>query len=590
MKIRAITELTAPNECLYRKIACRTAILRKRMKSLFVALCVGVFAACGWAQTSKILVPASTARHSTDPKGLMHTDYLVFQGKWDHPTEHQVFPMAMLGGGAFQSAIQGYHPADVKTAYGMLSTGGSQAIAIIDAYDLPTSLHDFNTFSTAFGLPTETSTNSTASTNQVFQVIYSAGSKPSPSQDWGGEISLDIEWAHAIAPKAKIYLIECPSAALTDLVAGVQYAVQHLPNVREISMSFGGGEDPSETQMDADFVGTNKVFFAATGDVAGPPTYPATSPNVVAVGGTSLDLSASDQVLSETAWNGESNGPSTVESRPAFQNSVASIVGNLRGTPDMSADADPNTGCAVYNSYGVPGATPDPGEPGWYVFGGTSLACPICAGFTNLRGLFASNTQQELTRQYSQLAATKFYRDITSGSSSGYSAAPGYDLVTGIGAPCNMYASHNYLPTPLIVTNGTVVEGTTGSVAAIDGHDWVVRSVQTAPSTQSAVVTGTFTVTPSSGTTLAVNLSITALDGPATCTVSFLVPGTSNWISVGQPSFGATNTTQTLSFANISQYLDSTGHLQFKIGAVAGGSTAFRLGLDQIMLTTYATQ
>jgi len=562
------------------------------MKGFFVFLGMSMLGSWCVAQSSEdVFVPATTIRHANEKKGTMHTNYEVFKGKWTHG--HEPSPMALMHGPAQSSTVQGYWPSDIRAAYRLNSAGGSGAIAIVDAFDLPTNLHDFNTFSSTFGLPTETSTNRTASSNTVFQVIYQGGTVPSSkgtdANQWGGEISLDMEWAHAIAPGAKIYLIECQSDDLTDLLAGVAIA-NGLSGVHEISMSFGGGEDPSELQLDSTFTTANKVYFSATGDSSGSTSYPATSPNVISVGGTSLDLSASDAVISEVGWNGESNGPSQDEPRPGFQSSVESVVGAMRGTPDVAADADPDTGCAVYNSNGISGASADPDTTAWYVFGGTSLACPICAGLTNLRGLFAASSQQELNRQYNQFAGTSYLRDITSGSSSGYSAMVGYDLVTGLGAPTGMYETANYRPSSISIINGTVVEGTIGSLAAIDGHDYVIRSVQASANTQEATVAGTFAGSLPSGTTLAVSLAVTAYDGSASCTISAYNPTTNAWVVVAVPTFGPNNTSQTITLANPAQFFGATGSMQFKIDAVQTGTTAFRLGLDYITLSTIGAQ
>jgi kumamolisin len=322
----------------------------------------------------------------------------------------------------------GMSPAQLRSFYGMPSTGGSHTIVIVDAFDYPTALNDFNVFAAQFGLPQETSTNVLASTNQVFQVVYANGSKPRGNCGWNQEAALDIEWAHAMAPSAKIVLVEAATNSFANLFAAVDVA-SAIPGATEVSMSWGGSEFSSEASNDSHFPsGNGIVYFASSGDTGGATIYPSASPFVVAAGGTSVKTNASGAFVSETGWSGSGGGPSQYEPRPSYQNNISLIVGSARGIPDVSSDADPNTGVAVYDS------TRCQGRSGWLVFGGTSVSSPCLAGMTNISGHFYGDSSTELAHIYSLLGTSSF-RDITSGTAGSFSCAVGWDFVTGVGSP-----------------------------------------------------------------------------------------------------------------------------------------------------------
>ena len=194
-------------------------------------------------------------------------------------------------------------------------------------------------------------------------------------------------------------------------------------------MSWGGSEFSSEANNDFHFTHTGVVYFASSGDTGGTQIYPSASPNVIAAGGTTIHRGAGGTFLSETAWSGSGGGPSKYEPRPGYQSGVAAIVGSQRGIPDFSFDADPNSGVSVYDS------TSCQGYNGWLVFGGTSVSSPSLAGIVNLAGHVSSTStsQTELTTIYGGLGTANF-RDITSGKAGTFSAAPGWDFVTGVGS------------------------------------------------------------------------------------------------------------------------------------------------------------
>ena len=312
---------------------------------------------------------------------------------------------------------------DPNVITGANPTGGGNAIAIVDAYDDPTALTDLQYFSEQFGL---------AKPN--LEVVYAEGNDPGldPTGGWELEEALDIEWAHAMAPKAKIYLVEANSNATSDLLYAEAVAANLVAAAGggEVSNSWGGSEFSSEIGYDSVFTTPGVVYFAATGDTQGT-LWPGTSPNVVAVGGTSISRDPlTGYFQEEYAWNTAGSGLSTVETRPSYQDGVQSIVGSSRGTPDVAADADLNSGVWVYLTWAGTGA--------WYVVGGTSVATPVWAGIVNSAGSFASSSEAELTTVYGNLGVAGDFNDITVGACyfyNGYLAVKGYDLCTGVGTP-----------------------------------------------------------------------------------------------------------------------------------------------------------
>ncbi len=350
--------------------------------------------------SGNIIIPDSSIQRA----GEMHTNHLILDKKGIVPNAG-IYPLS---------------PQQLRTAYGVPSSGGSGTIVLVDAFDYPNALADFNFFSQTYGLPQETSTNALAASNTVFQVVYGSGKKPRNNAGWSQEAALDIEWAHAMAPNAKIVLVEAQSNTGNYLYTSQNVAAS-LPNVKEISNSWGGGESSNESGSDGYFQHAGIVTFVSSGDNGGKQQYPAASPFVVAVGGTSLNVDAAGNWLGETGWSGSGGGPSSYEAKPAFQNGIA-LLGTKRGIPDVSSDADPNTGVAVY------------WNGGWYQFGGTSVSSPCMAGMANIAGHFYSSSNAQNTAIYAGLGGANF-RDITSGSAGSFSCAAGWDFVTGVGSP-----------------------------------------------------------------------------------------------------------------------------------------------------------
>src|SRR5207248_6610569 len=177
---------------------------------------------------------------------------------------------------------------------------------------------------------------------------------------------------------------------------------------------WSSGEFSGETSNDSKFTTSGVVYFASAGDKAGTVGYPSVSPNVVSAGGTSVQRDSQGNFTGEVVWNnqygGTGGGPSVYESRPGYQDGIVGTVGNHRGVPDFSFDADPNTGVSVYDS------TSCQGQSGWLVFGGTSVASPSLSGIVNSTGNFRTSSS-ELSMIYSTYNSTygTNYRDIISG-------------------------------------------------------------------------------------------------------------------------------------------------------------------------------
>jgi subtilase family serine protease len=295
-----------------------------------------------------------------------------------------------------------------------LPTGGVGAVAIVDAGDYPTAASDLAAFSSYYGIPAAD-----------FTVTWPGTQKPPVYSDWETEEALDIEWAHAMAPQAKLYLVETVEVNTDPTWAGVQLAAKLVAEAGGgvVSMSWGDPEVSEELSWDKYFATKGVVFFAASGDGGlGVSIYPGASPNVVAVGGTYFNRNASGNFVSEVYYNGGGGGDiSPYEPRPAYQNGVESVVGTQRGYPDVAADFC----CAPIYLQGA-----------WYSVGGTSWATPTFAGIVNAAGHKAKGSVVELTAIYNELQNStqykQFFNDITQGGSQ---CGVGFDKCTGIGSP-----------------------------------------------------------------------------------------------------------------------------------------------------------
>ena len=314
----------------------------------------------------------------------------------------------------------GYTPAQIRHAYGfdqLKGNGSGQTIAIVDAYGSPTLASDLATFSTTFGLPAAN-----------LAVYYPKGKPTTGDSGWALETTLDVEWAHAIAPGAKIAVVVAKSTSLSDLLGAVDYAVKTV-GAKQVSMSWGAAEFSGETSYDSYFNKSGVSFFASSGDSGAGVMWPAASPYVVAVGGTTLSLDSAGNVLGETAWSGSGGGISAYEAKPAFQANWQGA--SKRSTPDVSYNANPYTGYPVFiSNYN--------GSSGWITVGGTSAGAPQWAAQQAIVNASRTTSLSSADAALYGLAAGSYtadFADIISGSNGAYSCTTGYDYVTGLGAP-----------------------------------------------------------------------------------------------------------------------------------------------------------
>jgi hypothetical protein len=337
-------------------------------------------------------------------------------------------------------------PQQMQAAYGVnqisfngiVGTGAGQTVAIVDAYNDPSIVADTAKFNTFYNLQQFNTVG-----GPTLSVLGQDGTGTLPTGNdvdgWDVEESLDVQWVHSIAPQANIILFEANSSDGNDLYA-TELSAAANPAVTVVSNSWGGGEYSSENQDEASFFLTpvkhqGVTFLASTGDDGTPAGFPSFSRDVVAVGGTNLQVQNSGTYISESAWSDTGGGISQVESLPPFQSNINGSNGastSFRNVPDVAADADPNSGVLVFDSFQ---------SSNFFEVGGTSLACPLWAGMIAiadqgraLAGESSLNGETQTLPMLYSLPSTDF-NDITTGGNGTYGAGPGYDLVTGLGTP-----------------------------------------------------------------------------------------------------------------------------------------------------------
>jgi subtilase family serine protease len=356
-----------------------------------------------------------------------------------------VLPLSAGGAGASPNTISapcaffishgGFCAAQLRQAYmtsfiANSSDGAGVNIYIVDAYDMPDILNDVNQFSNDTGLPPLDGIGGDGTFTKA--TPFGMPATAVNNANWDIEIALDVEWVHAMAPRANIVLVEALSSSDVDLFNAVQYAGA-LADVT--SDSWGAGEYSGETFFDSYLLTAHGPVLFSTGDSGAPGGYPAFSPFVTAVGGTTLHVNAIGYRSSETGWGGSGGGVSQYEPTPAYQ-AANGVNFGARSIPDVALDADPSTGVMVLVI-----------ERGfYYLVGGTSLACPLYAGFLadvdgarhfagkSSLGPSSSVLNPELYALYNSSLYHYSFFDVTSGNN-GFAAGLGYDLVTGLGVP-----------------------------------------------------------------------------------------------------------------------------------------------------------
>lgn len=325
----------------------------------------------------------------------------------------------------------GYGPTDLRSAYDVAPSASTATIAIVDAYGYPNAESDLATYRSQFGLPACTTANG------CFQKLNQNGQQgnyPRSDTGWSQESALDLAMASAMCPSCKIVLVEATSANFSNLAAAVRTAAA-IPGVTVISNSYGGGESGS-TGYESAYNQPGKAVTVSSGDSGYGIQFPASSPHVIAVGGTSLSRANNTRGWSETTWSSAGSGCSTVYAKPSFQ---TDSLCTTRIEADVSAVADPNTGVAVYGpTFGH--------NSGWLVFGGTSVAAPLVGGIYGNKGN-ANSSSYTVAGTTSSGGAASIYantsslNDVTTGSNGSCggtyfcTAGAGYDGPTGNGTP-----------------------------------------------------------------------------------------------------------------------------------------------------------
>jgi subtilase family serine protease len=324
----------------------------------------------------------------------------------------------------FAATPSGFGPGDLQSAYNLSSAtaGSGMTVAIVDAYDDPKAESDLGVYRSNFGLPACTTANG------CFRKVNQSGGTKAPRGNvgWAEEISLDLDMVSAICPKCHILLVEGTSATFSSLSTAEDTAAK---GANAISNSYGGSEWSTETSYDSHYNHPGIAITVSSGDSGYGVEYPAASPYVTAVGGTSLThVSSGTRAWTETAWSGYET------TKPTWQTDTAGC--SNRTVTDVSAVADPYTGVSVYDTYG--------GVGGWLVFGGTSVSSPIIASVYALTGntsTFNSSYPYAHASYYSPSSSSYTLNDITSGSNGSCggsylcTAVPGYDGPTGLGTP-----------------------------------------------------------------------------------------------------------------------------------------------------------
>ena len=406
------------------------------------------------------------------------------------------------------TVVATYSPAQIRAAYGLpaLPTAGTalsatqaaqlgagQTIYIVNAQHNPNAAAELSAFNQKFGLPACTartlasgSTLPLAAASKTaceLVIAYSTttgtttNTAPGYNAGWATEIALDVQWAHATAPLARIVLIEAPDAAVNSLAAAVKLANAMGPGV--VSMSFGAAEGAWTASMEAAFAGAGMSYLAATGDSGAAVSWPAVSPKVLAVGGTTLGYSGGNR--SEVGWSGTGGGVSAFTSAPSYQTVSVPGLGSVarRSVADVAFNADPSTG--QYVAVMAPGSN----AVNWISAGGTSLSTPQWAGL-----LAVANAQRALAGKamlgaphallYGSFASVPgtyaaTFADITTGrhgTCSTCTAKAGYDAMTGLGTPNASYLlsglANGTVPMAPPTLSGATITGKVGTALSFN--------------------------------------------------------------------------------------------------------------------------
>jgi hypothetical protein len=478
---------------------------------------------------------------------------LVIKNTSAHPTARTVEPLAIPAG-------NGYGPTQLQAAYGLTSAsasdGSGTTVAVIDAYDDPTAASDLAAYRSAAGLPALTA-------GQFTKYNQEGETSPLPaeapiSDDWTLEESLDIEMVSAICPLCKIDLVEADNDTGNGLYVAEETAATTL-GAKYISNSWGGSETSADTTYDSEYFGVSGVVYTASaGDSAysGGVIYPATSPHVVAVGGTTLNTASNSRGWTESVWDtssdeGTGSGCSAIEPQPSWQTAISIIppACSHRVDNDVAADADPNTGAAVYDTSND--------NSGWLEVGGTSESSPIIASVFALAGNNGNGGNNAADSIYTH---TGNLYEVTA-SSDGTCTPPAADsvLCTATGA-ANTYNGPTGWGTPDGLT-AFESNSTSGNTVTVTNPGNQTGTVGTAVSLQiNATDSASGQTLTYSATGLPAGLSISSSTG--------LISGTPTTAATSSVTVTATDTTGASGSASFTWTVSSAG---------GGGCTAQQL-------------
>jgi hypothetical protein len=421
------------------------------------------------------------------------------------------------------AAPSGYAPADLSSAYHIPAApiGTAPTVAIVDAYDDPSAEADLGVYRSQYHLPT------CSTANGCFRKVSQTGGSKLPSGDsgWATEISVDMDMVSAVCPGCKILLVEASSAAQSNLSTAANYAAGQVGIGGAVSNSYGGSEFSGES--DSAYTHSGVAMVASSGDEGYVTEFPAASPNVIAVGGTSLTRSTTNaRGWTESVWDtsnseGTGSGCSKYEAKPSWQKDPGCA---RRTLVDVAADADPATGVAVYDSYHT---------GGWAVFGGTSVASPIVATMYAMSGLTKPSAQSLYTTPNGL-----GLNDVTTGSNSSTcggsylcQAGVGYDGPTGTGTPWGLAALGGPASTspsaPFTISTNpsavTVTPGTNSSAITVTTAVVGTNSAESVNLTATGLPTGVTTSLPPSTTSGSTPVTMMITVPPATKGGTYLI-------------------------------------------------------------------
>jgi subtilase family serine protease len=467
----------------------------------------------------------------------------------------------------------GYGPEELHTAYSLPTAtfpSATQTVAIVDAFNDPTAEADLGVYDKQYGLPACTTGNG------CFKKLNEEGkTSPLPANEggWSTEISLDVQMVHAICQSCHVMLVEAKSTSFSDLGAAVDSAVRL--GATEVSNSYGGAESAGDSSYNAPYDHPGTVITVSSGDCGyynegcnGDPeaaNFPASSPTVVAVGGTTLNRSG--ESWSSTVWEGGGSGCSIAFTAPLWQSEVANYSLTAckggRSVADVGAIANPYTGVNIYDSTVNPSGYPT----GWGVWGGTSLASPVVAAEFGLAG-GSHGVEFPAQTLYSHIGDSSALYDVTSGhngsctGASSCQARAGYDGPTGVGSPVGLSAFAK-LESPALegapTISGTDEQGQTltaghgewsGSPSAYTEQWMLCGSTGAGCTAISGATTSTYTL-PSSAVGKTVRVQVTASNAsgsssPAVSAASATVISDVPAITSFTPTSGVTGSSVTI--------------------------------------------